>query len=442
MDLPLDFIKRMKEMLGSEYDRFSEAFCDDKNNTAIRINTMKDKSSAVEKKFSLTDKVQWCSSGFYVDKSEISGNHPYHAAGLIYFQEPSAMAPVEAIPIEKGDYILDLCAAPGGKTTQAAAKLDGTGLIVSNEIVEKRSKILAENVARLGFKNVVVTNESPGKLEEKYEGFFDKVIVDAPCSGEGMFRKEKQAMECWSIEHTKSCGIRQRAIIDSAIKCLRKGGYLVYSTCTFAIEENENIARYILEKYPYMKIENPEELSMLSNGIGISEAKRIYPHKQKGEGHFVALFHDTREAEERWYNVKSKSCRVQEYEEFEKEFLNTHLEGKIIEFGDNIYLLPYGIDIDKIKTVLPGLHLGVRKKNRFEPSYNLCHALASGEIRNTVDFPADSEDLMKYLTGECIECNKKGWTAVCVDGFPLGWGKASGGILKNHYPKQLRLLKR
>lgn len=442
MDLPLDFKERMKKMLNNEYEAFIDAFCNETNNTAIRVNKSKDKKGVVEKYFNLTDRVEWCDSGFYADKSLISGKHPYHIAGLLYFQEPSAMAPVEALPVLEGDFILDLCAAPGGKTTQAAAKLNGTGIVVSNEIVEKRAKILAENVSRLGFKNVVVTNEAPQKLAEKYEEFFDKVIVDAPCSGEGMFRKEKQAIECWSIEHTKSCGTRQKAIIDSAMKCLAPGGYLVYSTCTFAIEENEDIARYIIEKYPYMKIENPEKLSVLSKGIDIEEVKRIYPHKQRGEGHFIALFHDTREKKERIDNIIKKSCTVKEYEEFEKEFLNINLDGEIINFGDNIYMKPYGIDINKIRTVLPGVYLGIRKKNRFEPSYNLCHALESDEIRNIINFSPEDEDLMKFIAGECIECNKKGWTAVCVDGFPIGWGKASGGVLKNHFPKQLRILKK
>ena len=439
MNLPSDFNERMKKMLGDEFDDFIDAFCNDENHTALRINTMKDKNSIVKNHFNLTENVPWCENGFYADKSVISGNHPYHMAGLIYFQEPSAMAPAEALPVSEGDYILDLCAAPGGKTTQTAAKLNGTGLMVSNEIVEKRAKILAENVARLGFKNVIVTNESPAKLADKYEEFFDKVIVDAPCSGEGMFRKEKQAVECWSIEHTKSCGTRQKAIIDSAIKCLAPGGYLVYSTCTFAIEENEDIARYILDNYPHMRIEKPENLSMLSGGINLEEAKRIYPHKQKGEGHFIALFHDTREKKPREI-IKTKSVKVKEFEEFEKESLNVHLEGEITEFGDNIYLLPSGINIDKIKTTLPGLHLGVRKKNRFEPSYNLCHSLKCDEIKNTINFSPDDINIKKFLSGECIECDKKGWTTVCVDGFPLGWGKASGGILKNHFPKQLRLL--
>ncbi len=438
MEIPVQFKERMREMLGEEYDAFIKAFSEDSGYTAVRINTMKDKAGAVRKYFSLTDRVAWCENGYYTDKEIISGNHPYHCAGLIYFQEPSAMAPMEALPIEEGDRVLDLCAAPGGKTTRAAEKLSGSGILVSNEIVPPRADILAENTARLGFSNVVVTNENPSRIAAKYEGFFNKVIVDAPCSGEGMFRKEPKAAECWSIAHTRSCAERQRAIIDSAMKSLAPGGMLVYSTCTFAMEENEDIAGYILSEYPYMRLEEPPELCMLSGGIGMNAAKRIYPHLQRGEGHFIALFRDTRSCEK----TVIKNCRVNipdEFKEFSNEYLNKELSGEYIFFKDRLYLKPFGIDIDKIKTVSPGLFLGVRKKNRFEPSYHLCHALSMADIKNTENFSADDENLKKYLAGECIPCDKKGWTAVCADGFPIGWGKASGGVLKNHYPKYMRI---
>ncbi len=435
MSLPIEFENRMRQMLGDEYNKFYTAFSLPEHHSGVRINIKKCPDAA--KRLGLDDAVAWCGDGYYVDKADLSGNHPYHAAGIIYFQEPSAMVPVEALDICDGDYILDMCAAPGGKTTQAAAKLSG-GLVVSNEISQKRAQILAENVSRLGFSNVVVTNESPDRIEARFPEFFDKIIIDAPCSGEGMFRKEEQASVCWSIEHTLSCATRQRAIIDSSVKCLRRGGEIVYSTCTFAKEENEDIINYILEKYPYMRIKSLKGFDMLSGGIDMPEARRIYPHKVRGEGHFAAVLCDTREKEERKVLPLKKTNSV-EFRNFEEEFLNTHLDGEFVCFGDNVYLMPHGVSIDKLRVQMPGLHLGVCKKNRFEPSYALAHALNMRDIKNTLNFPLDADEVKLYLLGECIPCDAKGWTAVCVDGVCLGWGKASGGVLKNHFPKYLRL---
>lgn len=439
MDLPIEFKERMKNMLGNEYDDFFRAFTEGAENTAIRINTLKDSEGFIKNRLALKEQVAWCPDGFYTDKECISGKHPYHIAGLLYFQEPSAMAPVEALIVERGCCVLDLCAAPGGKTTQIAAKLKNTGVVVSNEIIPKRAKILAENVSRLGFSNVIVTNENPAKIAEKYEGLFDIVIVDAPCSGEGMFRKEEKAVQCWSIAHTASCASRQKNILDSAVKCLAAGGQLLYSTCTFAPEENEENAEYILTKYPYMRLDNPPSLSMLSDGIGgMTGAKRIYPHLQKGEGHFMALFRDMRKCGDRPVYTQKTSADIRPYREFEAEYLNVCLGGCPEAFGDNLYLLPRGVDIDKIKVVYAGLHLGVCRKNRFEPSHSLCLTLRREDFKNSLSFEADSMELRKYLAGECIPCDKKGWTAVCVDNFPIGWGKASEGVLKNHFPKQFR----
>ncbi len=438
MNLPDEFKERMKKMLGAECDDFVSAFSADAENTAVRINTFKDDRGFIRDKLSLSDGVKWCKDGFYTDKEKISGKHPYHMAGLVYFQEPSAMAPVEALDVRPGCRVLDMCAAPGGKTTQIAAKLKNTGIIVSNEIVQKRAKILAENVARLGFSNVVVTNEEPPAIAEKYKSFFDIVIVDAPCSGEGMFRKEQQAIECWSVAHTVSCGIRQKNIIESAMECLAPGGQLLYSTCTFAPEENEEVVEFILNNYPYMKLENPGSLSMLrSSAEPLCGAKRIYPHKQRGEGHFIALLRDTR-ASSTYEERSRKNNDNKLYREFEEKHLNVRLEGNFTEFGENLYLLPDGINIDKIKVVCAGLYLGVIKKNRFEPSHSLCLSLKQEDFKNSVSFDAEAEILKKYLAGECIPCDKNGWTAVCTDGFPIGWGKASGGMLKNHFPKFMR----
>lgn len=451
MLLPEKFEIRMKNMLKTEYSDFLRALTDTPVYSGIRVNTKKqDAGEYIKREFGKLENIPWCADGFYADKSQISGRHPYHTAGLFYFQEPSAMSVVSAFSVNKDDYILDLCAAPGGKATQAGALLGEDGLLIANEINKSRSNILADNIDRFGIKNCIVTNETPQRLAEKYPNFFDKIIVDAPCSGEGMFRKEPQAVTEWSIEHTISCGERQKHILDCAFKMLRSGGYLVYSTCTFAPEENEKICAYILKNHN-AKLIAPENLDMLSHGrtewsdseFDMDNTRRIFPHKNKGEGHFIALFHSLDEKTPREIKVKKtvKSDSEKLYREFEKEFLNVTLNGEFCLFCEQLYLKPKNIDIDKIKTIRAGLPLGVCRKGRFEPSWALCLALTKNDIKNTLDFRADSEKLKSYMMGQTLECSKKGWCAVTVDGYPLGWGKASGGVLKNHFPKYLRLKK-
>lgn len=451
MILPEKFEKRMKNMLKDEYSDFFRAMSENPVYSGIRINTKKQGAEdIIKKEFGYLENVLWCKNGFYAEKTQISGNHPYHTAGLFYFQEPSAMSAVSALPIKDDDYILDLCAAPGGKATQAGALLGDGGLLVANEIIKNRANILSDNINRFGLKNCIVTNETPQKLSEKYPNFFDKIIVDAPCSGEGMFRKEPQAVTEWSMEHTISCGERQKHILDCAFKMLRGGGYIIYSTCTFAPEENEQICAYILKNYN-VEIIKPENLDILSHGktewsnsdFDMDNTRRIFPHKNKGEGHFVALFHSLDEKTPREIQTKKtiKCDSKKLFSEFEKEFLNVNLNGEFCLFGENLYLKPKCIDIDKIKVVRAGLPLGICRKGRFEPSWALCLALTKNDFKNTLDFSADSEKLKNYMMGQTLECNKKGWCAVTVDGYPLSWGKASNGILKNHFPKYLRLKK-
>lgn len=441
MKLPAEFEKRMREMLKDEYGDFVYALEHDPIYKGIRINTLKaGAGKAVSEQIGNADKVPWCDCGFYVDKNALSGKHPFHMSGLVYFQEPSAMSAGGAAKIEKGNFVLDLCAAPGGKATHAAQLLDGSGLLVANEIVPKRAKILAENIQRMGIKNALVTNESPERLAEKYPCFFDRIIVDAPCSGEGMFRKEPQAAGEWSVEHTTSCGIRQKNILKSAVKMLKKGGKLVYSTCTFAPCENEGIVDFMLKEYDDLHLENITLEGMSdanSNFVGsdtdMSDAKRIYPHRSRGEGHFIALFgKDGEDNTKKAVPVSEKGDIL--YREFEKEYLNVYLDGKFIKFGDRLYLLPYDIDTDKIKIELAGLFLGICKKGRFEPSHALCLALKSEDFKNTFE----TGEWEKYYHGDVFECEKSGWTAVLYKGYPIGWGKASCGILKNHFPKYLR----
>ena len=454
MNLPEKFVRRMKEMLGADYEKFASAFDANYIYSALRLNTLKkDALTTLQKCFNLEKRVCWCSEGFYVDKSQISGNHPYHLGGLFYFQEPSAMSTVEALPINRGDFVLDLCAAPGGKTTQAAAKLDGTGLLIANEIVKKRASILSSNTERMGIKNAIVTNESPEALAKKFPAFFDKIIVDAPCSGEGMFRKEPQAIEEWSVEHTFSCAVRQKNILDCAVKMLKDGGMLVYSTCTFAPCENEEIAQYLINEHSLEIVEIPQ-LDMLDSGktewtknnTDVSASKRIFPQNADGEGHFVALFRKCGNLKNNNYskNTGKSSTDLNNavclYREFEKNNLNVKIEGVFKLFGDVLYVLPYDIDIEKIKVLRYGLQLGECKKNRFEPSHSLALALSFNDFKRTENLSLNSEKLRKYLTGNIFESENKGYCAICVDSYPLGWGKAVDGMMKNKLPKGVRIL--
>lgn len=438
--LPTDFAERMKALLGDEYDTFEKAFTESENAVGIRFNTLK--ANAKDKvcaKLGGFNPVPWCENGTYGKKTVLSGKHPYHAAGLFYFQEPSAMAVVPQLKIKPGDRVLDLCAAPGGKSTQAAAELCGEGILVANEIVTSRAKILADNIERMGVKNAVVTNESPEKLAKKYPEFFDCIILDAPCSGEGMFRKEPQALTEWSAAHSDSCAERQKHIADSAVKMLAPGGRLVYSTCTFSRCENEDVAEYITDTYPDIHL-IPIKADGLSKGFDKDGfTARILPHKARGEGHFIALFERDGERADLSFE-KGKSTPPKEYLEFAKSTLKNTPQGEYLTFGDRLYLMPENLDIKNIKVLRAGLELGEIRKGRFIPSHALALALGKDDFINAVNFDADSDEIRRFMHGETLSADINGWCAVLADGYPIGWAKGSGGTLKNHYPKYLRTL--
>lgn len=422
--LPDKFCERMKNDLQNEYDSFIASY-EESPYIGLRVNTLK----TDVQKFSETvdfcgERIYWCENGFYYDGKK--GNHPASVAGLFYSQEPSAMIAAELMPIGKGDKVLDLCAAPGGKSTQLAAKMGGSGLLVSNEVIANRAKILCENIERMGIKNAVVTNMYPEKMEKLFEGFFDKIMVDAPCSGEGMFRKDEVAIQEWSIEHTEACAVRQLSILDSAYKMLKCSGYIVYSTCTFAKVENEGVCEEFVKSHPDMEI---------------LEMHRLMPHKVKGEGHFSALMRKSGEDKPIKYSypAEAKKDAVSSYRKFEKENLNVKLEGRFVSFGENLYLLPEEmISLDKIKCIRPGLLLGEVKKGRFEPSHHLCMALKCDDFMRTIALTDD--EIQVYLTGGTINRDgEKGFGAMLYNGkFPIGWYKLSDGVAKNHYPKHLR----
>lgn len=448
MTFPEEFLGRMKQMLGAEFDEFLKALASEVDYRAIRINTLKPGASdAVLRACNVVGKVPWCADGYIVSSDSLSGRHPYHAAGLFYFQEPSAMAAAEASQIKPGMRVLDLCAAPGGKATQAAAMLKGEGVIVANEIITKRAKILSGNIERMGITNAIVTNETPERLEKKFADYFDCIILDAPCSGEGMFRKDPAARQEWSEEHSRACATRQKLIADSAVRMLQEGGRMVYSTCTFAPEENEGVAEYILKQYPEMKIVDIKMDGVTSGrpewGEGeesLSFTKRIFPHNSCGEGHFVAVF------EKQCGRCASGTDmeRVKAPEEYRKFCEETLVKmpdkyGILHRFGDTLCVLPEGIDIKGLKVLRAGLEIGTVRKGRLLPAHALALGMSADSFKNNADYSADSPEAEKYLRGETLAGDISGWCSVSVDGFCMGWAKGSDGVLKNHYPKGLRI---
>lgn len=343
------------------------------------------------------------------------------------------MAPVALLDPQPGERICDLCAAPGGKSTQIAGRLMGEGVLLCNEINSKRSKILSRNIERLGIANALVTNEHPATLADRFEGFFDRVLIDAPCSGEGMFRKEEAAVTDWSEETVTMCAKRQREILHSGAQLVRPGGRLVYSTCTFAPEENEETVATFLENHPDFY---PEQVSAPWFAAGENGSFRLWPHLLRGEGHFAAVLRRWGDEEVPQVNVKLEKL-PKEWLDFAWELKITLPKGRPVMFGQSLYWAPEQMpDIVRLKVQRPGLELGIVKKGRFEPAHAL--ALWLKDCANQVSYPADSPEMAAYMHGDVVASDRKGWCLVQADGYSIGWGKGDGSVLKNHYPKGLR----
>ena len=449
MQLPIDFTNRMKEMLGEEYEAFIQSYMDNRA-YGLRYNPLKINREKFEKNVpAILNRVPWAEEGYYYDASMQPGKAPLHEAGAYYIQEPSAMSAAELLEVSEGDFVCDLCAAPGGKSTQIAGKLNGTGMLVSNEFYGSRAKILSQNIERMGVRNAVVLNEDTGVLADKFPEFFDKVMVDAPCSGEGMFRKDEAAVDEWSLSQVKVCADRQAMILDNAASILKPGGAMVYSTCTFSVEENEDTVKAFLERNKDFVIEKTSiHEKLIEAGFVENEGMyRLWPHKLQGEGHFAVRFVKRSLVEdEASYKRKpvenlAKKADLKYFEEFAAATLNIKLEGQFIMFGDSIYLLPEGmISLKGLKVERAGLKLGVNKKNRFEPDHALALALKPEDVKQVVETGGEENNQIdKYIRGEDIDCSyDNGRTLVTVDNVSIGWGKASNGSLKNHYPKGLR----
>ena len=427
--LPELFLQRMSTQLGEEYEAFLQSLQRPRA-VALRMNPLKGEPPTLP---FVTEPVPWEPLGYYYDPEARPGLHVFHEAGVYYLQEASAMAPVALLEPQPGEKICDLCAAPGGKSTQIAGRLSGRGMLLCNEVSPKRAKILSRNIERLGIANAVVTNETPAVLAQRFPAFFDRVLVDAPCSGEGMFRKEEAAITDWSPETVQMCARRQGEILDCAAKMVKPGGRLVYSTCTFAPQEDEEAVEAFLENHPEFLPEPVEAPWFQESGPAMY---RMWPHKLLGEGHFAAVLRRMGQPEDSPAPPPGEKLHRQ-WEDFAKALDICLPEGRGLRFGETLYWAPAGMpDVTKLCVLRAGLELGTVKKDRFEPAHAL--ALWLKDCRCQVSFPAKSDEIKAYLHGEVLPCREKGWCLVKAGAYSLGWGKGDGSQLKNHYPKGLR----
>ena len=427
--LPEAFLDRMKHQLGDEYEDFLRSL-ERPRAVALRFNPLK--GTAPELPF-VQQPVPWEPEGFYYDPASRPGLHVYHEAGVYYLQEASAMAPVALLDPQPGERVCDLCSAPGGKTTQIAGRMLGKGFLLCNEWSPKRAKILSQNIERMGVANALVTNEDTSVLAKRFAGSFDKVLIDAPCSGEGMFRKEEAAVTDWSIETVQMCARRQAEILHNGAQMVRPGGRLVYSTCTFAPEEDELAVAAFLESHPEFEAEIIEAPWFVPGENG---SHRLWPHKLLGEGHFAAVLRKKGDEEAEFMPVSGGKL-PKEWVQFAKDLQIDLPAGQAVMFGDTLYWVPEGMpDIARLRVLRAGLELGTVKKGRFEPAHAL--ALWLKTCANMQNYEPDSAEMAKYIHGDVVPSSIRGWCLVTAGGYSIGWGKGDGNVLKNHYPKGLR----
>lgn len=445
--LPAEYVERMKILLGGEYDEYEKAV----NASPVRgfrVNTDKISLADFEKiNVFGSEQIPYVENGFYLDYDKI-GNHPYHHAGMIYVQEPGAMAPAECIDIEADWHILDMCAAPGGKSTQLKNKLGKNGILVSNEIIPSRCKILTGNIERLGLRNCVTTCMDTSKLAKTFPKRFDLIMCDAPCSGEGMFRKEDAAVEEWSVENVLMCAKRQRDILENAVKLLKNGGYIIYATCTFSLEENEMVVDDFLTEHPDFEIVSVKKTvaDNTCDGISfdgckcenISFARRFYPHKNKGEGQFMAVLHNKNDSYSSNYKLTQKTKIDKTVTDFLDGVLTDYEPDMVVTYNANPVYFSSDFEIPKGSAFMCGVTIGEIRKNYIQPHHQFFMAMGD-KFKRKINLSADSEKLAAYLHGEEIEVDcENGWAVITVDGCTVGGVKVSNGRAKNHYPKGLR----
>lgn len=465
MNLPKLFEDRMRTLLGEEYEEYLQCYSQP-HYGGLRVNTMKITPEDFEKicPFSIK-RIPWVKNGYYYDIDEQPSKHPFYYAGLYYIQEPSAMTPASLLPVRKGDKVLDICAAPGGKSTELGAKLDGEGLLVSNDISNSRAKALLKNIELFGIRNALVVSEAPNKLAEYFPEYFDKILIDAPCSGEGMFRKSPAIMKNWEQYGVDYYNKLQKEIILFAAKMLKPGGYMLYSTCTFSPEENEGTISYLMEQCPEFHVVNalPDEKTQKELGISyegfdfgkpewvegkeeLEHCIRLWPHKINGEGHFVTLLH--KDVNSTGGNAfidysnnnptgKNKNLLSEEALEFMKELAIPYKQEQLIVHDERVFLIPEGLpNLKGLRILRQGLLIGEMKKQRFEPSQALASALKASDYSKMIHLSVDDPNVIRYLKCESIEPEgdyEDGWYVVCVEDYPLGWIKLTKSNAKNKY---------
>lgn len=482
MNLPKLFEDRMRELLGEEYEEYLQSYLQP-HFGGIRVNTLKITPEEFERICPFTLKrIPWIKNGYYYDTSIQPGRHPFYHAGLYYIQEPSAMTPASLLPISKGDKVLDLCAAPGGKSTELGARLGGEGILVCNDISISRAQALLKNIELFGIRNSLIVSESPKKLADYFPEYFDKILIDAPCSGEGMFRKSPAMIKSWEQYGVEYYHNLQKEIILVAAKMLKPGGYMLYSTCTFSPEEDEGTISYLLENCPEFHVvpaipdeATQKEFDLSYEGFDfgkpewVTEGKeelkhciRLWPHKVKGEGHFMALLHKEedienskrqREAAHLNSTGKGRYTLSEEALQFIQELRESFKKGTFTEWtvplkdsypseqlvvrDEKVYLLPPGLpDLKGLRILRHGLIIGEMKKQRFEPSQALANALSLKEYGKIINFDSKNPNVIRYLKCESIDPGgnyEDGWYLICLDGFPLGWSKIIKNNFKNKY---------
>lgn len=451
LKLSEEYLNRMRVLLGEEeFSAYLKSF-DEERLYGLRVNTAKVTPEAFPELVSWDLKpVPWIPNGFYYEGTERPAKDPYYYAGLYYLQEPSAMTPAMLLPVEPGDRVLDLCGAPGGKSTELGVKLAGKGVLISNDISNSRAKALLKNLELWGISNICVTSETPDKLADVFGPWFDKILIDAPCSGEGMFRKDDDMVKSYEERGPEYYSEIQKEITDQAVRMLAPGGLLLYSTCTFSRCEDEEIICHILENHQEMELIRLPLFEGASGGIGLDGCIRLFPHKIKGEGHFISLLRKNGGGAERTAAGSRERSRTEpqgkkapalptELTDFlalmNREFDNSRIMIK----NDSVYYLPENfVPAKELRYLRTGLLLGELKNKRFEPGQALAMTLHAEEFRQTISWKKEDDRVIRYLKGETISLTPeeglvKGWCLVCVDGYPLGFAKGTGMALKNKY---------
>ena len=453
MRLPETYARRMQELLGDECEAYMESF-EREYSQGLRVNTRKISPEAFLGLWGdPLESVPWCPAGFYLSPGgKPPSKHPFYFAGAYYLQEPSAVAPAAILPVEPGDRVLDLCAAPGGKSTHLAARLEGRGVLVSNDVSASRAKALLKNLELFGTENAVVTSEAPYKLASRFAGYFSKILVDAPCSGEGMFHKDPSIVKNWEQYGNEYYAKIQEEILDSAAAMLAPGGMLLYSTCTFSPLEDEQTVQNFLQRHrEYQLVEIPKCGGMADGrpewipegDSALRRCARFWPHRLRGEGHFAALFQKEGTALP-WRDKAESAGRKRELEPFYRFVEDTlaveaaslpgaHQMPQLL--GERLYWMPVEMEaLAGLRILRNGLYAGDVKGGRFEPSQAFALALKKEQVRKLAVFDTEDPMVIRYLKGETLPSQfAPGWNLVCAGPFGLGWGKASGSLLKNKY---------